>query len=131
MKLAQGGVGLGRAVLGDWRSQFDFDAPGLNARERLERLQYAVAQAARRCIDEVSRRELEYILAECRELLQMGSLEGEAAEEGRVRQRVERVRRVALHYEGQLARLNRRFWWVPFTLGLVVMGGCIFQCLSL
>ncbi len=127
MGLARESAGLGRAVLGGWRSQFDFDASGLAVRQRLERLEYAATQAARRYGDEGEPLELGFALSECRELLEMGSLEGEAAEQARVRQRMERVRRVVLHHEGQLSRLNRRFWWIPCSVGLVVMACCLAQ----
>ena len=115
-------------VFGAWRSQFDFDAPGLSVRQRLERLQYAAMLAADRCSEEGTLQELGFAISECRQLLGMETLEGEAAEAERVGQRVERIRRVVLYYEGPLARLNRLYWWVPCSLGLLVMAGCLARC---
>ncbi len=94
----------------------------------MERLEYAATQAAEQCTDEVALQELEFALEECRQLLGMGDLEGGAAEEAWVGQRVARVRRVVVYYEGTLSRLNRRFWWAPCALGLLVLTGCYAQC---
>jgi len=128
MGLARAEAGFGLGALLSLRSQLDFDAPGLSARERLVRLEYAAAQAARCCTDEATRQELAFTLEECRDLLSMDSLEGEAAEAARVGQRMERIRRVVLHYEGQLSRLNRQYWWIPFGLGVLALGWCVLGC---
>ncbi len=110
-----------------WRSPYDFESPYLNASERLVRLEYAVLQAWRQSCDQAARDELEYSLQECRALLQLESLEGEVAERERVAQRMNRIIRVVKYYEGQLTRMNRSFWWIPFGIGVVMMASCFLQ----
>lgn len=125
MELARGVAGLVRlASLTGLRTQFDFDAPGLDQREQLVRLQHAAEQAIQQCGDDAAAEELAFALADCRMLLAMESLEGEAAVEKRVPQRLLRIRRVVTHYEGRLARWNRRYWWAACAAGLIVMVGC-------
>lgn len=109
------------ADISGWRGIFDFEAPGLTPRERLIRLEYALERACNRNDEPVAQQELGFALEECRTLLQLGSLEGADAEQERVEQRVARVKRVLTHYEGPLTRLNRRYWWVGFTVGLLVL----------
>jgi len=112
-----------------WRGVFDFDAPDLTVGERLARLEYAARQALHRQCDPADRAELEFALEECRALLRLGSLEGEGAEHHRVPQRLERIRRVVGHHEGQMSRLNRRYWWLPFSLTLMLMLVCCLRSL--
>ncbi|MHB1159058.1 MAG: hypothetical protein ACYC3V_01810 [Chloroflexota bacterium] len=126
MGLAEGVTGFARLRgLGGLRSQFDFDAPGLATGEQLDRLRYAAEQAIRQCDDEVAADELAFALADCRALLGMGSLEGEAAW---VAQRVQRIRRVVTYHEGWLARWNRRYWWAACAGGVLVMVVCWVRC---
>ncbi len=126
--MAQGCVELWRGIVRDWRSSFDFDAPGLTIRQRLERLEYAAMQSSKVCTDDGGLQELEFAQAECRQLLERDSLEVEAGGDPRVRQRVDRIERIVVYYEGNLSRLNRRFWWIPFGVGLLVLGACLLRC---
>ncbi len=102
-------------------SVWDYDAPGLDPRARLQRLRYALQQAYRQCNKSERKAELLFAISDCDALLGMSNLEGGSAEGDRVEQRIARIRRVALHHEGTLARLNRRYWWVPFSVALLVM----------
>lgn len=125
MGLARAVAGLVRLVgLTRLRTQFDFEAPCLGPREQLERLQYAAEQAILQRGDGAASEELALALADCKVLLAMGSLEGDAAEKSRVAQRLLRIRRVVTHYEGRFARWNRRYWWAACAAGLVVMATC-------
>jgi len=110
-----------------WRSPYDFESPELSPRERLERLGYAADQASRQSCEQAERDELQFALAECRALLGLGSLEGEVAERERVQQRMSRAMRVVRYHEGHLTRMNRRFWWIPFGMGVALMLSCCIQ----
>jgi hypothetical protein len=118
---------MSAANLRGWHSPYDFESPELSDRERVERLEYAALQARRQSCDQVDRDELQYALQECRALLQLGSLDGEAADEARVRQRTNRVIRVVKYHEGRMTRMNRHFWWIPFGIGMVMMISCCLQ----
>ncbi|HEX2989008.1 MAG TPA: hypothetical protein VHS06_12690 [Chloroflexota bacterium] len=113
-----------------WRSPYDFESPDLSPRERLVRLEYAALQAWRQSCYQADRDELEYALQECRALLALDSLEGEVAVQARVNQRTIRIVRVVKHHEGQLTRMNRHFWWVPFSIGMVMMISCCLHCIG-
>ncbi len=117
------------ANLGAWRGVYDFEASGLTIRERLSRLQYAASRAREERSDPSALEELDFVLSECRALLQLPSLAGECAESERVAQRLQRIQRVVRHYEGGLARLNRRYWWIPCSAGLVALTTCCLQAL--
>lgn len=105
---------------------YDFDAEGLDNRARLERLNYAVRQAWNAACHVCERDELEFALSECRDLQRLLASGPESAvlEPARVVQRMKRIRRVLLHYEGRVSRLNRLYWWVPFVGLLAAMVVC-------
>ncbi len=108
-----------------WRHAYDFDAPELCARARLERLRSAI-DAARRCnLDPRLDSELEYALLDCERLLALPLLDGDAAEQEMVPQRIARMRRIVGYHEGGVSRLNRRYWWVPFSIVMAVMMYCL------
>lgn len=109
------------AGLLSWRSAYDFDYPAISVRARVERLRRAIVAAEACRSDPQDLVELAYARAECTALLALPSLEGEAANVELVSQRVARVRRIVTHHEGAFARLNRRYWWVPFWAALAVM----------
>ena len=112
-----------------WRSVWDFDAPGISQRVQLERLRYAIVQARRQCGDPASDAELEFAQNDCEALLALPELEGEQAESERVAVRAARIRRVVTYHEGQIARLNRCYWWIPFTIALIILLACCVPCL--
>ena len=68
--------------------------------------------------------ELEFALADCEALLSLPELEGEQAESEHVSVRAARIKRVVTYHEGQLARLNRCFWWIPFSIVLLILVAC-------
>ena len=127
MELVRVVAGMARLQdLKGWRGIFDFEAPGLTVAARLDRLEYAARQALQQRFDPADQAELEFALEECRALLLLESLEGKRAELDRVPQRMERVRRVVCHHEGGLSRLNRCYWWIPFSAALLLMlVGCL------
>lgn len=100
------------------RWAYDFDDPGLSRRAQLERMRHAIVAARRVNLDQRLDVELEYALRDCEALLQLSSLEGEEAERKAVETRMARTRRILAYHEGTLSRLNRRYWWVPFSLML-------------
>ena len=112
-----------------WRSVWDFDAPGISQRVQLERLHYAILQARRLCRGQECDAELEFAQNDCEALLSLPELEGEQAESERVPVRMARIRRVVTYHEGQIARLNRCFWWIPFTIALIILLACCVPCL--
>ncbi len=103
------------------RHTYDYDAPNLPPRVRLERLHQALFIARRRCPDHGLEPELDFALAECNELLALTDLDDETVERERVHQRLERIRRITQHHEGRLAALNRRYWWIACSALLIWM----------
>ncbi len=122
MTLAHGSRGAALLFnLTNWRWAYDFDAPGVPLRARLQRLLLAVIEAKRCCVDARLIPELDYALSDCESLLALPALDAEAVERERVDQRIARIRRVVAHHEGTVARLNRRYWWLPFSILLAIM----------
>jgi hypothetical protein len=98
-----------------WQTAWDFDAPGVSQSVRLKRMRYALFQARRRSVAPSARAELDFALKDCESLLAMQALIGEEAVAAGVSHRIARIQRVLTYHEGQVARLNRRYWWVPFA----------------
>ena len=107
-----------------WRSVWDFDAPGISQRVQLERLHYAIVQAIQGCTAPECEAELNYVLADCEALLALPELEDETAAVEYVPSRVARIKRIVTYHEGHLARLNRCFWWIPFSILLLIVTAC-------
>ena len=125
MKLENMASGAGQLLnVCSWRSAWDFDAPGIGQRVQLERLHYAIVQARRQYSGPECDAELEFAQNDCEALLALPELVGEQAESERVAVRAARIRRVVTYHEGQVARLNRCFWWIPFTIALIILLAC-------
>ena len=101
-----------------WRHYLDFESTGLPTEQRLAMLHVTIEQALLRVKLPSEREELEWAHADChRQLAALQSAEWGEAEVGAGRP-LQRLTRVATHYESGLERLNRRYWWLLCLVGL-------------
>lgn len=99
----------------------DFESGGLPLQERLRLLEYAIKRAKGRARTDSEKQEFDFIERDC--LTVITEMEhGEIDEsDPSLRQRIDRMSRVVNHYEGRIVRMNRRYWWFFFLLGMGFM----------